>query len=60
MSGSIGLLYVVTKYSQLYLCDMETATCLYCVTLSSHITFTTAVNSCTGGLICINTTGQVR
>jgi len=60
MSGSVGLLYVVTKYSHLYLCDMETATCLCYVTLSSHVVFTTAVNSRTGGLLCINTAGQVR
>jgi len=59
MSVSNGLLYVVTKYAHLYLCDVETATCLYSVTLSSHIIFTTAVNARTGGLVCVNTAGQV-
>ena len=59
MSVTNGLLYVVTKYAQLYLCDMETATCLCSVTLSSHIIFTTAVNTRTGGLMCVNTAGQV-
>ena len=59
MSATNGLLYVVTKYAQLYLCDVESATCLYTVTLSSHVIFTTAVNTRTGRLMCINTAGQV-
>jgi len=59
MSVTNGLLYVVTKYAQLYLCDMETATCLCSVTLSAHVIFATAVHTQTGGLICINTAGQV-
>ena len=59
MSVTNGLLYVITKYSHLYLCDMESATCLYSITLSSHVIFATAVNTWTGGLICVNTAGQV-
>jgi len=59
MSVGVGLLYVVTKYSHLYLCDVETATCLHNVSLSSHIIFTTAVSSSMGGLLCVNTAGQV-
>jgi len=59
VSDTNGLLYVVTKYAHLYLCDVETATCLCSVSMSSHIVFTTAVSSRTGGLLCINTAGQV-
>jgi len=54
-----GLMYVVTKYGQLYVCDLESAACLSSVTVSSEIIFLTAVGSLTQGIICLNTAGQV-
>jgi hypothetical protein len=58
-STNIGLLYVITKYSQLFLCDLESATCLYSVVLTPSITFVSVLNSATQGLLAVNTSGEV-
>lgn len=60
MSADTGLLFVVTKYSWLYICDMESATYLTHLSLSSDIIFSTTLNTLTQGLLVINTAGQVN
>lgn len=54
-----GLMFVMTKYSQLFICDMESATCLCSVTVSSQVIFLTTVNSSSPGIISVNTDGQI-
>ena len=55
-----GLLYVITKYAQLYIYDIESATYLCRFTICSHVVFTTTLNAATNGLVIINTGGEVE
>lgn len=59
VSKMYGLMFVVTKYGQLYVCDLESATCLCSVAISSDVVFLATLNSLTQGLIGLNTAGQV-
>ena len=45
MTAALGLLYVVTKYGQMYVCDLETATVLFASAVSTSIIFATALNT---------------
>lgn len=59
VSKMYGLMFVVTKYGQLYVCDLESATCLCSVAISSDVVFLATLNSLTQGLIGLNTAGQI-
>lgn len=59
VSGEFGLLFVLSKYGYLYLCDMETSTCLCCTRISLEVIFTSTLNSETRGIIGVTRSGQV-
>lgn len=59
VSGEYGLLYVLTKYGYLYLCDMETAACLCVTRVSPEIIFTSTLNSATQGILGITRSGRI-
>ncbi|XP_076453102.1 clathrin heavy chain 2-like [Babylonia areolata] len=59
VSTEYGLLFVVTKYGYLYMCDMETAMCLCCTRISVDIIFTTSLNTDTQGILGVTRGGQV-
>ena len=55
-----GLLYVVTKYGSMYVCDMSTAQCLCQVYISKDVVFTSSLITGGSSLIVVNRAGQVR
>lgn len=59
VSTEYGLLFVVTKYGYLYLCDMETAMCLCCTRISVDVIFTSTLNTDTQGILGVTRGGQV-
>ncbi|XP_052245570.1 clathrin heavy chain-like isoform X2 [Dreissena polymorpha] len=59
VSIEYGLLFLLTKYGYLYLCDMETSTCVCSTKVSKDIIFTSALNSDTHGIIGVTRNGQV-
>lgn len=59
VSIKYGLLFMITKYGYLYLCDMETAACLCCNKISNYIMFTSTLNTDTQGIMGVNRGGQV-
>lgn len=59
VSEEYGLLYMVTKYGYLYLCDMETAACLCVTRVSIDIVFTSTLNSISQGILGVTRTGRV-
>ncbi|GFO29671.1 clathrin heavy chain 1 [Plakobranchus ocellatus] len=59
ISVDYGLLFVVTKYGYLYICDMETAMCLCCTRVAVDVTFAAVLNTNTQGLLAITRGGQV-
>lgn len=59
VSTEYGLLFVVTKYGYLYMCDMETAMCLCCTRIAVDVIFTSTLNTDTQGILGVTRTGQV-
>lgn len=59
-SSSYGVLYIITKYGFLYLSDLETATCLCCIRISTAVVFTSTLSSLSQGIIIVNRSGQVQ
>ncbi|XP_005106091.1 clathrin heavy chain 1 [Aplysia californica] len=59
ISVEYGLLFVVTKYGYLYMCDMETAMCLCCTRVAIDVIFASALNTTTQGILAITRGGQV-
>ncbi|GAB1609897.1 clathrin heavy chain-like [Argonauta hians] len=59
VSEEYGLLYMVTKYGYLYLCDMETAACLCVTRVSIDIVFTSTLNNASQGIIGVTRTGRI-
>ena len=59
VSGEYGLLLLLTKYGYLYLCEMETSSCLCCTRVSLDIIFTSTLNTATQGIIGVTRSGQV-
>ncbi|XP_054718572.1 clathrin heavy chain 1-like [Uloborus diversus] len=59
VSSKLGLVYIVTKYGALHLCDLETCTTLCSVNLCTDVIFSTAFNNETEGIIAIARNGQV-
>lgn len=59
VSTEYGLLFVVTKYGYLYMCDMETAMCLCCTRISVDVIFTSTLNTDTQGILGVTRGGQV-
>ncbi|GFS98511.1 clathrin heavy chain [Nephila pilipes] len=59
VSSKLGLVYIVTKYGVMHLCDMETCTTLCSVNLCTDVIFSTAFNKETEGIIAISRNGQV-
>ncbi|RUS81436.1 hypothetical protein EGW08_010820 [Elysia chlorotica] len=59
ISVDYGLLFVMTKYGYLYICDMETAMCLCCTRVAVDVTFSAVLNTNTQGLLAITRGGQV-
>ena len=59
VTAQFGLLYVITKYGMLYICDLETAACLGSARISSDVVFSTILNSNTDGLVGVSRGGQV-
>ncbi|CAI9724356.1 clathrin heavy chain-like [Octopus vulgaris] len=59
VSEEYGLLYMVTKYGYLYLCDMETAACLCVTRVSIDIVFTSTLNSISQGILGVTRTGRI-
>ncbi|KAL5017651.1 hypothetical protein ScPMuIL_007240 [Solemya velum] len=59
VSVDYGLLFMVTKYGYLYLCDMETSACLCCTRVSMDIIFTSTLNGDTQGILGVSRGGQV-
>ncbi|KAK7087962.1 clathrin heavy chain 2-like [Littorina saxatilis] len=59
VSTEYGLLFVVTKYGYLYMCDMETAMCLCCTRISVDVIFASTLNTDTQGILGITRGGQV-
>ncbi|XP_071092944.1 clathrin heavy chain 1-like [Haliotis cracherodii] len=59
VSSKYGLLFMITKYGYLYLCDMETASCLCCTRVSTDIIFASALNNETQGILGVTRGGQV-
>lgn len=59
VSTEYGLLFVVTKYGYLYLCDMETGMCLCCTRISADVIFTSTLNTDTQGILGVTRAGQV-
>lgn len=59
VSSNYKLLFMVTKYGHMYLCDMETAACLCCTRISLSIVFTSTLNSESQGIMGVTTSGQV-
>lgn len=60
VSLALGLVYVVTKFGYLYMCDFETAMPLCCCTICPDIVFSTALNQETQGIVAISRNGQVK
>ena len=54
-----GLLYVLTKYGLMFVCDMSTAQCLCQVYISKEVVFTSSLTAGGSGLIVVNRAGQV-
>ncbi|KAL4223945.1 hypothetical protein ACF0H5_017404 [Mactra antiquata] len=59
VSCEYGLVFVLTKYGYLYLCDMETSTVLCSMKVSLDIIFTSTLNTETQGFIGVTRSGQV-
>ncbi|XP_055862218.1 clathrin heavy chain 1-like [Biomphalaria glabrata] len=59
ISVDYGLLFVVTKYGYLYMCDMETAMCLCCTRVSVDVIFAAVLNTNSQGILAITRGGQV-
>ncbi|XP_059169269.1 clathrin heavy chain-like isoform X1 [Physella acuta] len=59
ISVDYGLLFVVTKYGYLYMCDMETAMCLCCTRVAVDVIFAAALNTNSQGILAITRGGQV-
>lgn len=59
VSGEYGLLLLLTKYGYLYLCEMETSSCLCCTRISLDLIFTSTLNTATQGIIGVTRSGQV-
>lgn len=59
VSGEYGLVFMLTKYGYLFLCDMETSTCLCSMRVSEDIIFTSTINTETQGFIGVTRKGQV-
>ncbi|XP_050410049.1 clathrin heavy chain 2 [Patella vulgata] len=59
VSSEYGLLFVITKYGYLYICDIQTATCLCCARISMDIIFASALNTDTQGILGVTRGGQV-
>lgn len=59
VSCKYGLLFVMTKYGYLYLCDMETAACLCCTRVSLNVIFTSTLNTDTQGIVGVTRAGQI-
>ncbi|KAL3856390.1 hypothetical protein ACJMK2_011157 [Sinanodonta woodiana] len=59
VSADVGLLFVLTKYGYLYLCDMETASCLCFTRVSMDVIFTSTLNTITQGILGVTRGGQV-
>lgn len=59
ISVDYGLLFVVTKYGYLYMCDMETAMCLCCTRVAVDVIFAAVLNTNTQGILAITRGGQV-
>lgn len=59
VSAECGLVFMLTKYGCLYLCEMETSTCLCSARVSVDIIFTSTLNSETQGFLGVSRSGQV-
>ncbi|WAR02762.1 CLH1-like protein [Mya arenaria] len=59
VSKEFGLVFLLTKYGYLYLCDMETSTCLCSTKVAEDIIFTSTLNTETQGIIGVTRSGQV-
>lgn len=59
VSAEYGLVFMLTKYGYLFLCDMETSTCLCSMQVSADIIFTSTINTETQGFIGVTRKGQV-
>nr|XP_022339622.1 clathrin heavy chain 2-like [Crassostrea virginica] len=59
VSSEIGLLFLITKYGFLYLCDLESCVCLCSTRISSSIVFSSTLNSSTQGILGVTRRGQV-
>ncbi|XP_014673517.1 PREDICTED: clathrin heavy chain 2-like isoform X2 [Priapulus caudatus] len=59
VSSSQRLVYIVTKYGHLFLCELETGMFLCQIQMSRDVIFATLLNSETQGVIGISRNGQV-
>lgn len=59
VSSKLGLVFVITKYGALHLCDLESCTTLCSVILCPDIVFSTAWNGENEGIVAISRNGQV-
>ncbi|XP_015923660.1 clathrin heavy chain 2 isoform X2 [Parasteatoda tepidariorum] len=59
VSSKLGLVYIVTKYGILHLCDLESCTTLCSINICTDVIFATAFNKETEGIIAISRNGQV-
>ncbi|XP_041348290.1 clathrin heavy chain-like [Gigantopelta aegis] len=59
VSSRYGVLFMITKYSVLYICDMETAAPLICSGISNDIIITATLNTKTQGILGISKDGMV-
>lgn len=59
VSPDIGLLFLITKYGYLYLCDLESCACLCSTRISTSIIFSSTLNSTTHGILGVTRGGQI-
>ncbi|XP_061189992.1 clathrin heavy chain 2-like [Saccostrea echinata] len=59
VSPENGLLFLITKYGYLYLCDLESSVCLCSTRISTSIIFCSTLNSTTQGILGVTRDGQV-
>lgn len=59
VSEKHGVIFLITKYGYIHLCDVETGTCIYMNRISGDTIFVTAPYDPTNGIIGVNRKGQV-
>ncbi|XP_064619422.1 clathrin heavy chain 1-like isoform X2 [Lineus longissimus] len=59
VSTDYRLFYVITKYGQIFICDLETSAALYSTPICTDIVITSVLNTSTQGVLGITKLGQV-